>query len=272
MPPTMKKLTASVRVYGDWYVNTVANTYFSGVHYVAYKADNEENTTFERGKISEVRAVIDHYNATGVFEPDLGKPARGDYDAMTRGADVKRNYKGWAIQKRAGLVGPRHGHTTWYEAKKNGELHKHAKLKTLKWIIDDVEQDREKTMAQKKRKATPAQLRALAKGRATAARNRKRKAPKRKRVVRRARNPAHGNYQKARAVARGVNPVASAYWVIRVPSRYKNHGGNYFNGAELYGGARSAVLFQSQHKAKEVAQKLSDATGFQLEVLRRGAK
>lgn len=269
----MKKISRWNRVYGDWYVMTVANTYFSGVHYVAYKADDEENTTFERGKISEVRAVIDHYNATGNFVPDLGKPDPRDYDASVTGVDVKRNYKGWAIQKHAGLSGPRRGYATWYEAKKNGESHKHAKLKTLKWIIDDVEQDRAKTMAvKKKRKVTPAQLRALAKGRATAARNRKRKAPKRKRVVRRARNPARGNYQKARAVARGVNPVASAYWVIRVPSRYKNHGGNYYNGAELYGGPKSAVLFQSQHKAKEVAEKLANATGFQLEVLRRGTK
>lgn len=119
----------------------------------------------------------------------------------------------------------------------------------------------------KKRKATPAQLRALAKGRAVMKKRRaqKRKAPKRKKVARR-RNPAYGNYQKARAVARGsrrVNPVKSTYYTIR-------RRGYYFTGDGFSADSRAAALFQSVKAAKRVAQKLADRTGDEMAIKRRG--
>jgi hypothetical protein len=124
------------------------------------------------------------------------------------------------------------------------------------------------TKKKAKRKATPAQLRALAKGRATAARNRKRKAPKRKNVARR--NPAYGNYQKARSVARGntrgVNPVRKlrAYYVIRQgEGRAK---GQYFTGDGFTKNAAAAALFRTEGSAKRIAQKLADRVGASMSI------
>ena len=113
-------------------------------------------------------------------------------------------------------------------------------------------------MAKKKRKATPAQLRALAKGRATAARNRrKRKAPKRKKVARR--NPAYGNYQKARQIARGArrpNPVRklSPLYALTAGSRY-------FDGARFSSKVTNAARFSSLQHATKIARLLANATG-----------
>lgn len=107
----------------------------------------------------------------------------------------------------------------------------------------------------KKRKATPAQLRALAKGRATAARNRKKKAPKRKKVARRS-NPAYGNYSKARQIARGTrrpNPVRKLAPVYAIESS-----GKYFNGVRFSGTAETAARFKTLKHASRVAHILAD--------------
>lgn len=113
----------------------------------------------------------------------------------------------------------------------------------------------------KKRKATPAQLRALAKGRAVMKKRRaqKRKAPKRKKVSRR-RNPAYGNYQKARAVVRGsrrANPVrklAPCYVV-------KSKDGKYFDGAGFTSNVRKAARYVDLQHTTSIARRLADATG-----------
>lgn len=109
-----------------------------------------------------------------------------------------------------------------------------------------------------KRKATAAQLRALARGRATAARNRKKKGPKRKRVTRR-RNPAYGNYQKARSVARGStrkNPVRKLAPLYAIKA-----GGRYFDGVRFSSKVGNAARFATLAHCKNVAQKVADATG-----------
>jgi len=116
-------------------------------------------------------------------------------------------------------------------------------------------------MAKTKRKATPAQLRALKKGRATAARNRrlKKKAPKRKRVARR--NPAYKNYQKARSAARGTgirraNPVRKLAPLYAIKA-----GGRYFDGVRFSSKVSNAARFATLAHCKSVAQKVADATG-----------
>jgi hypothetical protein len=111
----------------------------------------------------------------------------------------------------------------------------------------------------KKRKATAAQLRALKKGRATAARNRrlKKKTTKRKRVARR--NPARGNYAKARQVARGsraVNPVRKLAPLYAIKA-----GGRYFDGVRFSAKVSNAARFATLAHCKNVAQKVADATG-----------
>lgn len=114
-------------------------------------------------------------------------------------------------------------------------------------------------VAKKKRKATPAQLRALKKGRATAARNRrlKKKVPKRKKVTRR--NPAYGNYQTARMVARGsraVNPVRKLSPLYAIKA-----GGRYFDGVRFSAKVSNAARFATLQHCKSVAQKIADKTG-----------
>jgi len=106
----------------------------------------------------------------------------------------------------------------------------------------------------KKRKATPAQLRALAKGRA-ALKKKRRKAPKRTR-----RNPAYGNYQKARAVVRGsrrVNPVRklSPVYVVKAKD------GKYFDGAGFTSEVRKAARYIDLKHTTNIARRLADATG-----------
>lgn len=150
-------------------------------------------------------------------------------------------------------------HTTLAAAKKAGEAY-----------VRSIQRERnpmakKKAKRKTKRKATPAQLRALARGRATAARNRKKKAPKRKKVARR-RNPAYGNYQAARAVARGsrrVNPVrplgAKMFFVMR--------GARYFTGYSFSQQKGLAVHYTSIGAAKAAAQKLANKTGTAIRIV-----
>ena len=112
-----------------------------------------------------------------------------------------------------------------------------------------------------KRKATPAQLRALAKGRRTLAARRKTKKKTRRR------NPAYGNYSVARGVVRqgwpkkkrtptrSANPCrASKQYGIQVGSRY-------FDGAGMTSKKEDAARWRKLNPCKRVAQKLADATG-----------
>lgn len=118
--------------------------------------------------------------------------------------------------------------------------------------------------AKRRRKATPAQLRALAKGRRTLARRRK--------------NPARGKfydaispgaYQKARAIARGraapvtagtrinprrrCNPAAAGYIVVSLkPGAAAAL--QYWNGAQ-WGTAKSAARYSNADNALKVARK-----------------
>lgn len=157
-----------------------------------------------------------------------------------------------------------------YISRQIGYLDFHEpKLKKLERALREFDKRKTNPMAKKKakrkkkRKATPAQLRALAKGRATAARNRKTKAPKRKKVTARRRNPAYGNYQTARAVARGsraVNPVRPLlYFVMR--------GARYFTGYSFSKERRLAVHYTSVGAAKAAAQKLADKTGSNIRII-----
>lgn len=113
----------------------------------------------------------------------------------------------------------------------------------------------------RKRKATPAQLRALAKGRRTLAARRKTKKKTRRR------NPAYGNYSVARGVVRqgwpkkkrtptrSANPCrASKQYGIQVGSRY-------FDGAGMTSKKEDAARWRKLNPCKRVAQKLADATG-----------
>lgn len=133
------------------------------------------------------------------------------------------------------------------------------------WII--LRESNPVTKKKTKRKATPAQLRALKKAHAALKRKRalKKKAPKRAR-----RNPAYGNYSKARSVARGntrgVNPVRKlrAYYVIRQgEGRAK---GQYFTGDGFSKNAAAAALFKSEGSAKRIAQKLADRVGASMSI------
>ncbi len=107
-----------------------------------------------------------------------------------------------------------------------------------------------------KRKATPAQLRALKKAHAALRKKRalKSKAPKRAR-----RNPAYGNYSKARSVARGntrgVNPVKNLAPVYAIKS-----GARYFDGVGFSAKVGNAARFATLPHCKNVAQKIADAT------------
>lgn len=108
----------------------------------------------------------------------------------------------------------------------------------------------------KKRKATAAQLRALKKGRATAARNRR---LKKKTTRKTRRNPAYGNYLKARQVARGsrrVNPVRKLSPLYAIKA-----GGRYFDGVRFSAKVSNAARFATLAHCKNVAQKVADATG-----------
>ncbi len=108
----------------------------------------------------------------------------------------------------------------------------------------------------RKGKATPAQLRALKKAHAALRKKRalKKRAPKRRR-----RNPAYGNYQKARSVARGSrakNPVRKLSPLYAIKA-----GGRYFDGVRFSSKVGNAARFATLPHCKNVAQKIADATG-----------
>jgi hypothetical protein len=167
-----------------------------------------------------------------------------------------------------------------YISRQIGYLDFHEpKLKKLERALREFDKRKTNPMAKKKakrkkkRKATPAQLRALAKGRATAARNRKTKAPKRKKVTARRRNPAYGNYQTARAVARGsrrVNPVRPPgleQWFPAPALFFVMRGARYFTGYSFSKERRLAVHYTSVGAAKAAAQKLADKTGSNIRII-----
>ena len=107
----------------------------------------------------------------------------------------------------------------------------------------------------RKGKATPAQLRALKK--AHAALRRKRAGKKKTRKKRR--NPAYGNYQTARMVARGnraANPVRKLAPLYAIKA-----GGRYFDGVRFSSKVSNAARFATLQHCKSVAQKVADATG-----------
>lgn len=111
------------------------------------------------------------------------------------------------------------------------------------------------TKKKAKRKATPAQLRALKK--AHAALRKKRAMKKTTRKTRR--NPAYGNYSKARQVARGsraVNPVRKLAPLFAIKS-----GTRYFDGVRFSSKVSDAARFATLAHCKNVAQKIADATG-----------
>lgn len=114
------------------------------------------------------------------------------------------------------------------------------------------------TKKKAKRKATPAQLRALKKAHAALRKKRalKKKAPKRPRRV----NPAYANYSKARSVARGntrgVNPVRKLAPMYAIQS-----GARYFDGVRFSSKVGNAARFATLPHCKTVAQKIADATG-----------
>lgn len=127
-------------------------------------------------------------------------------------------------------------------------------------------------MPAKKRTASPAQLRALARGRAKLKLARKRAAPKRKtnppkkkRVVRR-RNPDRAlmrtkmltsDFKSGRArpaVGRKNNPP---HYVVRTA----NGARKYFDGAGWVTGKSNAAQFLTKAKASQIGHKVANATG-----------
>lgn len=135
------------------------------------------------------------------------------------------------------------------------------KLKVLERALRELRKRKGNPVAKTKRKATPAQLRALKKGRATAARNRrlKKKTPKRKKVARR--NPAYSNYQKARSAARGTG-VRRANPVRKLAPLYAiKAGARYFDGVRFSSKVGNAARFATLTHCKSVAQKIADKTG-----------
>lgn len=110
-------------------------------------------------------------------------------------------------------------------------------------------------MARKKtkRKATPAQLRALAKGRRTL---KKKRAKSRRNPVTR---QAPATYLKARQVARGSrrpNPVRKLAPLYAIKAN-----GRYFDGVRFSSKVSNAARFATLAHCKNVAQKVADATG-----------
>jgi len=108
-----------------------------------------------------------------------------------------------------------------------------------------------------KRKATPAQLRNLAKGRKKLAARRK---TKKKRATKR--NPARGNFLSARNVlktGRATNPVRPSSKVI--PHYAIKSGKRYFDGARFTGKPADAAMWKNLNTCKRVAQSLANATG-----------
>ncbi len=108
----------------------------------------------------------------------------------------------------------------------------------------------------KKRKATPAQLRALKKAHAAL----RKKRAKTKKKTRRS-NPAYSNlaFKKARAVARGsraVNPVRKLAPLYAIKAN-----GRYFDGVRFTSKVGNAARFATLAHCKNVAQKIADATG-----------
>jgi hypothetical protein len=107
----------------------------------------------------------------------------------------------------------------------------------------------------RKGKATPAQLRALKKAHAAL----RKKRAKKKTTKKRARNPAYGNYSKARQVARGsrrVNPVRKLAPLYAIKAN-----GRYFDGVRFSSKVSNAARFATLAHCKSVAQKVADATG-----------
>ena len=108
----------------------------------------------------------------------------------------------------------------------------------------------------RKGKATPAQLRALKKAHAAL---RKKRALKKRGKKPARRNPAYGNYQRARAVARGSrakNPVRKLAPLYAIKA-----GGRYFDGVRFSSKVGNAARFATLPHCKSVAQKIADVTG-----------
>jgi hypothetical protein len=93
-----------------------------------------------------------------------------------------------------------------------------------------------------------------------------------KKTVRK-RNPAYGNYQAARAVARGsrrVNPVRPPgleRWFPAPAMFFIMRGARYFTGYSFSKQKRLAVHYTSVGAAKAAAQKLADKTGTAVRVV-----
>ncbi len=135
------------------------------------------------------------------------------------------------------------------------------KLKRLERALRELRKRKGNPMPRKKKirrgKATPAQLRALKK--AHAALRKKRAAKKTTRKTRR--NPAYGNYSKARQAARGTgkrraNPVRKLAPLYAIKA-----GARYFDGVRFSSKVGNAARFATLNHCKSVAQKIADATG-----------
>ena len=108
-----------------------------------------------------------------------------------------------------------------------------------------------------KRKATPAQLRALKKGRAALKKKRAAKKRVSKKVRRRAAPLSRARAALRRKVKKKVarrNPVPPMEYVI-------TKGKTYFDGAGFTANVHKAARFHSLAHTKTLAQKVADATG-----------
>ena len=121
-----------------------------------------------------------------------------------------------------------------------------------------------------RRKATPAQLRALAKGRRVM--KAKRRAAKKKTSRRRnpVRTQAPSTYLKARSVVNPPrqNPVRQkpAYMIVRVKSWTSAKPRKYFDGTQWTAERKKAAVWHDLAQTKSVAQKVADRTGEQLAI------
>ena len=133
------------------------------------------------------------------------------------------------------------------------------------WVLLSEAPKKKNPMKKKKtkRKATPAQLRALAKGRATLKKKRGKKRVTRKKTIRR---PSRVTHPKARAALRQPrNPVkpssrASPHYAIK-------QGARFYDGSGFTKDKRDAAMWMNLNRCKRVAQKVADATGKACEIV-----
>lgn len=123
---------------------------------------------------------------------------------------------------------------------------------------------KKKAKRKTKRKATPAQLRNLAKGRAKLAKMRGKKKTRRKRRTKR--NPSRGNFLVARNTIRtGRNPTRPSSRAL--PHYGIKANGRYFDGAGFTKKPADAARWKNLNKCKNVAQRVADATGKSVSVV-----